>query len=134
MTRAHIDHPDLAFAADPNRGCADRPDLTWHPTKGANQHEQKAICHACPVLEPCRDWGLRREHYGLWGGLAERERRRTRLTLGITVESPHTNPVRCGTPPGYDKHVRNREPICDPCRKAYNAAAAARRERRRGAA
>lgn len=28
----------------------------------------------------------------------------------------------CGTPRGYRRHAQRGEPICDPCRTAYNAA------------
>ena len=35
----------------------------------------KAVCIACPVLEPCREHALRvREPYGVWGGMTEDER------------------------------------------------------------
>ncbi len=134
MTRARIDHPDLAFTADPKRGCADRPDLNWFPVRGDHAEPLRAICATCPQLEPCRTWGIRHEVHGIWGGTTGRERRRIRLALGITVETPQTNPVICGTEAGCRKHRYNGTPVCEPCRVAYNAASAARRERRRGAA
>lgn len=33
---------------------------------------------------------------------------------------PGRPPVACGTPAGYEKHRRNGETICDPCRDARN--------------
>jgi WhiB family transcriptional regulator, redox-sensing transcriptional regulator len=38
----------------------------------------KAICRRCPVLAVCREWGIRREEFGIWGGLDELERRAIR--------------------------------------------------------
>lgn len=35
------------------------------------------LCRACPVQEPCRQQAMSdREHFGVWGGTTERERRR----------------------------------------------------------
>jgi WhiB family redox-sensing transcriptional regulator len=44
---------------------------------GLVQVEQaKAVCRRCPVVEPCLDWALRSgQDSGIWGGLAEDERR-----------------------------------------------------------
>jgi WhiB family transcriptional regulator, redox-sensing transcriptional regulator len=39
------------------------------------EQQAKAICATCPVIEPCQSHALiRRELYGIWGGLTERER------------------------------------------------------------
>lgn len=38
----------------------------------------KAICAACPLLDPCRDWAMRQKPAtlaGIWGGTSETERR-----------------------------------------------------------
>ena len=36
----------------------------------------KAICAACRVIEPCREYAIASgELYGVWGGLGEAERR-----------------------------------------------------------
>ena len=36
----------------------------------------KAICAACPVVEPCLEFAVRiKEPHGIWGGLNEVERR-----------------------------------------------------------
>jgi WhiB family redox-sensing transcriptional regulator len=36
----------------------------------------KRVCARCPVLERCRTYALENEErYGVWGGLAEEERR-----------------------------------------------------------
>jgi WhiB family transcriptional regulator, redox-sensing transcriptional regulator len=44
--------------------------------KAAREVKAKAICTACPVLQPCLEYALRvREPHGIWGGLNEYERR-----------------------------------------------------------
>lgn len=37
--------------------------------------EAKAICHTCPVAKRCRDWALKKNESGIWGGMTEDERR-----------------------------------------------------------
>ncbi|MFJ6053628.1 WhiB family transcriptional regulator [Streptomyces sp. NPDC092307] len=38
--------------------------------------EAKAVCRRCPLMESCLQGALERnEHYGVWGGLSEDERR-----------------------------------------------------------
>jgi WhiB family redox-sensing transcriptional regulator len=38
--------------------------------------QAKAVCRRCPVTEPCLVWALRSgQDSGVWGGLAEDERR-----------------------------------------------------------
>lgn len=54
--------PDLFF---PGRG-------DYRATSPARQ-----ICAACPVREPCLEAGMS-EHFGTWGGMSERARRRLR--------------------------------------------------------
>ncbi|MCL4414529.1 MAG: WhiB family transcriptional regulator [Actinobacteria bacterium] len=66
------------------------PDL-FFPERGHSCAEAKAVCATCPSIEPCRDWGLRHEHFGIWGGLAERERRIIRRKLGIECHSIFTD-------------------------------------------
>jgi WhiB family redox-sensing transcriptional regulator len=62
-------------------------DVFYPPTTGENRTERllreraaKAICEQCPVTEACLDEALSSdEHYGIWGGMTDHERRR--LTL-----------------------------------------------------
>jgi WhiB family redox-sensing transcriptional regulator len=47
------------------------------PTRRRRERRAKKICAICPVLLPCRAYALvRREAYGVWGGLSERDRAR----------------------------------------------------------
>ncbi|MEE6169081.1 MULTISPECIES: WhiB family transcriptional regulator [unclassified Mycolicibacterium] len=40
-----------------------------------HEHNAKRICASCPVLSRCREYALdAQEPYGIWGGMAPRER------------------------------------------------------------
>lgn len=43
----------------------------------------KAVCDRCPIQETCRDYALRFENYGVWGGTTAKERKSLRQSLGI---------------------------------------------------
>jgi WhiB family redox-sensing transcriptional regulator len=52
------------------------PDGERNPSRARRTAAAKAVCHGCPVIAPCREFALRtREPFGVWGGLAEAERR-----------------------------------------------------------
>jgi WhiB family redox-sensing transcriptional regulator len=54
------------------------PDL-FFPERGASVKEAKAACAACTVRMECLEYALTTsQKFGIWGGLAERERRRIR--------------------------------------------------------
>ena len=39
--------------------------------------QARAICAGCPVRETCLDYALKHhDHYGVWGGMTDRQRRR----------------------------------------------------------
>ena len=51
------------------------PDNERGPSRVRRESAAKAICAACPVVEPCREHALAvREPYGVWGGMTEDER------------------------------------------------------------
>jgi WhiB family redox-sensing transcriptional regulator len=59
--------------------CVGRDPTLFFPERGEDTRAAKAVCRDCPVRKECLDYAL--EHriiYGIWGGLAERERRRIR--------------------------------------------------------
>lgn len=39
----------------------------------------KRVCATCPVQEPCLEWGVTHDEFGIWGGLGRRSRRALRL-------------------------------------------------------
>lgn len=45
----------------------------------------KLFCRVCAERSACRDWGLAREEFGIWGGLTARERARVRREEGIRL-------------------------------------------------
>ena len=50
----------------------------WFPGQGDPVAHLRAICAACPALEPCQADALGRNDYGFQGGLTQRERQRRR--------------------------------------------------------
>jgi WhiB family redox-sensing transcriptional regulator len=46
----------------------------------------KKLCGSCPVLDACKEWGLRHEMYGVWGGLSPLDRRKERRRRGIILD------------------------------------------------
>lgn len=47
----------------------------------------KRICSSCEMLDPCREYAIRFEDIGFWGGLGPGERRRIRREQGIKISS-----------------------------------------------
>lgn len=45
----------------------------------------KSICMRCPHRKECAEWGIRKENFGIWGGLSPRERFRIRQQRGIRL-------------------------------------------------
>jgi WhiB family redox-sensing transcriptional regulator len=53
------------------------PDM-FFPDSESDAVDAVRICRGCPVLGECRDWALdTRVRYGVWGGLTEKDRRRS---------------------------------------------------------
>lgn len=50
----------------------------------------KAICFSCEILDVCRDWGIKHEEYGIWGGMSPSERKRYRSKHKIVLKSSVT--------------------------------------------
>jgi hypothetical protein len=48
----------------------------------------KRVCMGCPEREPCLEWALRHELYGIWGGTSAPERKAMRVELGIPYSAP----------------------------------------------
>lgn len=100
------------------------PDI-WFPGQSGDVKLPKSICATCPVSDPCQDHGLRHEAFGVWGGLTDRQRKRTRQRLGIRIESYGLPPGRswskagCGTSAGYQRHIREGTPTCTLCKRAH---------------
>lgn len=116
------------------------PDL-FFPGPGEGQADPaKQVCRHCDVRPQCLIYAFRNgEHHGVWGGLAEHERRKVRVQMSngifptidgvdlstVDLSKPrtfgpcHTEP-RCGTYSGFSAHRRRKEDACAPCREARN--------------
>jgi WhiB family redox-sensing transcriptional regulator len=56
--------------------CAQTDPEAFFPEKGGSTREAKMVCRGCEVRAECLAYALkRREQWGIWGGLSERERR-----------------------------------------------------------
>lgn len=66
------------------------PDL-FFPERGRSTEPAKQVCRGCPVQSHCLDHAMtENEHFGIWGGLSERERRRLRSQRRRGVPMPET--------------------------------------------
>lgn len=52
--------------------------------------EAKNICKGCTVKEPCLDYALNNESFGIWGGMSETERQYARMEKGIQYQPWNT--------------------------------------------
>lgn len=49
----------------------------FFPDRGGSTREAKAVCRRCPVTAQCLEFALaNEERFGIWGGVAERTRRK----------------------------------------------------------
>jgi hypothetical protein len=48
----------------------------------------RKICGECDVLNKCRDWGIKHEEWGFWGGMSVYERRQWRKKYNIKLQQP----------------------------------------------
>src|SRR5262249_43161860 len=87
--------------------CAQTDPEAFFPEKGGSTREAKKVCRGCEVqAEGLEDALEHDERFGIWGGLAERERRRLkRETCGAAAPFPPAGGgpgqvARC-FPPGW---------------------------------
>jgi WhiB family transcriptional regulator, redox-sensing transcriptional regulator len=98
----------LSWTAD--AVCQGRTDLFFAPAgerpeaRIVREREARGICHACPVLEPCRRWAREQREYGFWGGESEEDR----AAAGFRVDMPVGRVARY--PKGDGTPVRPRTP------------------------
>lgn len=73
--------------------CRGKTDLFYRPFSNKREArilitQVKAICGMCKNLYPCREWGIKHEEFGVWGGWTEQERRAYRINHDIVLERP----------------------------------------------
>lgn len=91
--------------------CAGLNPGLFFPDRGTSTSEARQVCGRCPVQGACLDYALRwRIHFGIWGGLSERERRR----LVYPARPARVNPRR---------ECSDAECSCDACRQARRRSA-----------
>ena len=75
-----------------NPACATVGGDFWFPEKEAGSSNTtemvmaKSICRRCPHQAECLEWGIQNEMHGIWGGVAEGERRLIRRKRRITLK------------------------------------------------
>lgn len=52
--------------------------------RAVRENKAKAICAACEVSRPCREWARENREYGFWGGESEE----LRAAAGFRVDMP----------------------------------------------
>lgn len=89
--------------------CATAPDPDiFFPEPGQDPTPALNYCHGCPLREQCKNYADTLHTVGIWGGTTDDTR------------PPRTYPD-CGTPAAFQRHHRNQQKACDPCRVAWNA-------------
>lgn len=59
--------------------CRDEDPEIFFVDPGQPAVDAKAICVRCPVISECLEWAIEtRQHYGVWGGMTQRERESVR--------------------------------------------------------
>lgn len=60
------------------------PEL-FYAESGAAIMRAKAYCARCPLREKCLEWAIKREEFGVWGGMTARERASLRRERGLRL-------------------------------------------------
>jgi WhiB family redox-sensing transcriptional regulator len=74
----------------------------FFPGRGESAEPARRVCAACPVREPCLDYAL--SHgitYGVWGGLAERDRRALRSRHAGAARRERDEAIAAASAAGY---------------------------------
>ena len=76
----------------------------FFPGRGESAEPARQICAACPVRQPCLEFAL--SHgitHGIWGGLAERDRRGLRSRRTVTARQERDAAIAAAAAAGYTK-------------------------------
>lgn len=92
----------------------------------AQVHAAQRVCATCPVTAQCAAWAIQSgEKWGVWGGMSQKELRQKRVrdraprnSASGKPQRKAQEPAKCGTRSGYQKHLREKTEICQPCRQA----------------
>jgi WhiB family redox-sensing transcriptional regulator len=81
----------------------------FFPGRGESAEPARQVCARCPVCEPCLDYAL--SHgitYGVWGGLAERDRRALRSRRVGAARRERDEAIAAASAAGYGQAVIGR--------------------------
>jgi len=74
----------------------------FFPGRGESAEPARQVCARCPVRQPCLDYAISNAIiYGIWGGLAERERRALRTSYLRAVRRERDRAVAAANAAGY---------------------------------
>jgi WhiB family redox-sensing transcriptional regulator len=74
----------------------------FFPPDGASAEPARLICAQCAVRQPCLDYALRNGIlHGIWGGLAERERRTLRTRHLRAIRQDRDRAILAARAAGY---------------------------------
>lgn len=127
LTRPNWMQQAACRGLDPNLFIAERGDTD-------TIRNAKAICKTCPVKTECLEYGLEEKH-GIWGGLAEKQRRQIRQQRARQAGRRNyvTHPIAHGTPGGFDTHRRRGEQPCPECVEAKRIQRSIQKQRQKQA-
>lgn len=112
--------------------CRVDPEAMFPDNNEQDIEQARRVCALCPVKRECLIDAIRTgdNEYGIRGGLKPGERRVIAKELRQREQAARQNnsapkpvrkkrePAKCGTRGGYQKHLREKTPICQPCRQA----------------
>jgi WhiB family redox-sensing transcriptional regulator len=81
----------------------------FFPGRGESAEPARRVCTGCPVREPCLDYAL--SHgitHGIWGGLAERDRRALRSGRAGGARRERDEAIAAAAAAGYSQAVIGR--------------------------
>jgi len=76
----------------------------FFPGRGESAEPARRVCAGCPVREPCLDYALRHGiTHGIWGGLAERDRRALRSRRTGAARRARDEAIAAAAAAGYSQ-------------------------------
>jgi hypothetical protein len=81
----------------------------FFPGRGESAEPARRVCAGCPVREPCLDYALGQGiTHGIWGGLAERDRRALRSRRVGAARRERDGAIAAAAADGYSQTVIGR--------------------------
>jgi WhiB family transcriptional regulator, redox-sensing transcriptional regulator len=81
----------------------------FFPGRGESAEPARQICAGCPVRQPCLEYAISRGIvHGIWGGLAERDRRALRTRHAGAARRERDEAIVAAAAAGYTKAAISR--------------------------